>query len=88
MQVENQDKKNTPVITTEAWSVTYSDAERVRRRLGLSIGGMCMYLGGINRSTYLRWDERGMPGTAQNLIRVLDMYPGEVLRALAPKNIR
>lgn len=64
--------------------VSHEDMERVRIRLGLSVEGMCKYLC-VTRTTYWRWQKRGIFGPAQQLIRVMDAFPKVVLGTLAPE---
>ena len=64
--------------------VSHEEMERVRVRLGLSVEGMCKYLC-VDRTTYFRWRKRGVSGTAQQLVRVMDENPKEVMGTLAPE---
>ena len=64
--------------------VTHEDMERVRLRLGIEVRSFCRVYLRVDPSTYARWADRGVPGTAQQFIRIMDLFPKIVMGTLAP----
>ena len=61
--------------------IAFEDAEMIRKELKLHVNKFCMVLG-VSRATYYAWKQRGISGTAQQLLRVMKTHREEVFKVL------
>jgi DNA-binding transcriptional regulator YiaG len=61
--------------------VEFSDAERIRNKLHMNVEKFSEFIG-ISRATYYAWKYRGISGSGQKLLRLIEHNLGEAVNAL------